>query len=123
MTHMKIYAAKSFFMKNAGLYPETSKKGGSPTGTFLGQFSKHWFVSIYICLGLINNMKILLKGGHSTWKTWKYLEIPGIYLHLEKRLENSIFGEIHVEIPGKIFSCCKKNLAANHKINFFKQCT
>ena len=36
-------------------------------------------------------------------------EIPGIYLHLEKHLENSIFGEIHLEIPGKMFSCCKKN--------------
>ena len=38
--------------------------------------------------------------------TWKYLEF---ILHLEKHLENSILGEIHLEIPGKMFSCCKKN--------------
>ena len=58
---MKIYAAKPFCMKNAGLYPETSQKGDFPTGTFPGQFSKHWFASIYISLGFTNNMKILLK--------------------------------------------------------------
>ena len=61
---MKIYAVKSFFIKNAVLYPETSQKGDSPTGTFLGhlkKFSKHWFASIYKCLELINNMKTLLK--------------------------------------------------------------
>ena len=58
--------------------------------------------------------------GHSAWKTWKYLEL---ILNLEKHQENSIFDEIHLGIPGKIFSCCKKNLTANHKIDFCRQCT
>ena len=52
--------------------------------------------------------------------TWKWLEF---ILHLEKHLENSILGKIYLEIPGKIFSCCRIYLTANHKIDFFKQCT
>ena len=45
---------------------------------------------------------LVAQGGHSTWKTWKYL---GFLFHLKKHLENSILKEIHLEIPGKIFSC------------------
>ena len=71
---MKISAAKSLFMKNVGLYPETSQKGDSPTGTFLERlkkFSKHWFARIYICLELINNMKILLKLSGENPQLWQ----------------------------------------------------
>ena len=37
---MKIYAAKPYFMKNAGLYPETSQKGDTlgPRVPFLDNF-------------------------------------------------------------------------------------
>ena len=71
---MKIYAAKSIFMKNTGVYPETSQKGDSPTGAFLGhlqKFSKHWFTSIYICLELICNMKTLLKFSSENLQPWQ----------------------------------------------------
>ena len=46
---MKIYAAKPFFMKNAGLIMQLHKKADSHMCTFSGRltkFSEHWFASI-----------------------------------------------------------------------------
>ena len=89
---VKLKVIEKFFLKK-----KSKKQESASEATF-----KAWSFSF--------SFNIACKYDGVTAAGWPlYLENLEFILHLEKHLKNSILGQIHLEIPGEIFSCCKEN--------------